>query len=354
MNLTQQLIFLFSGLGAFNGVALSLYFLVLKKPRRFSDLLLGGLLLMLSIRIIKSIFLYFNPQLFQLFVQLGLSACLLIGPLLYLYITFQLTQEPQLRKQWWVYLLPSLVIILYLSVSHPYTGPPNNWGPYVEMIYKFWLGWILAAGIQARHLLRKLFQRKQGLDTQDIWTLNIFFGVLLIYLAYELSYYTSYIVGALSFSFIFYLSVLLRVYVLRKQSIAHDPPLKYANSSLSEEAAKQYIDHLTQLMREEKLYLDPALTLTTLSDKMGITTKVLSQTINEMTGENYSRYVASLRVEEAKHLLRSPDYAHYKIAAIAYESGFNSLSSFNAAFKQITGSTPNTFRKNDRDTLPKS
>ncbi|MEL7533145.1 MAG: hypothetical protein AAFN10_17645 [Bacteroidota bacterium] len=75
MDLAQQSVFLLSALGAFNGFLLSGYFLLIKQEKRLSDYFLGGLLLMLSIRIFKSVFLYFNPELFQLFVQIGLSAC---------------------------------------------------------------------------------------------------------------------------------------------------------------------------------------------------------------------------------------------------------------------------------------
>ena len=69
MSLQQQLIFLFSALGAINGFMVSGYFLLAKTDKRLSDYFLGGLLLMLSIRIIKSVFLFFNKGLFELFIH---------------------------------------------------------------------------------------------------------------------------------------------------------------------------------------------------------------------------------------------------------------------------------------------
>ena len=44
-------------------------------------------------------------------------------------------------------------------------------------------------------------------------------------------------------------------------------------------------------------------------------------------------------------MLSKPEYNHQKIAAIAFETGFNSLSSFNASFKKVTSMTPSEFRK---------
>jgi AraC-like DNA-binding protein len=49
-------------------------------------------------------------------------------------------------------------------------------------------------------------------------------------------------------------------------------------------------------------------------------------------------------VEEVKKRLEDPAYAHYSILGIALDCGFNAKSSFNAAFKKFTGSTPSQYR----------
>jgi AraC-like DNA-binding protein len=51
-------------------------------------------------------------------------------------------------------------------------------------------------------------------------------------------------------------------------------------------------------------------------------------------------------------MLSNPKYDNLTIAAIAYECGFNSLSSFNTAFKKQVGVTPSAF-KADRAAGPK-
>lgn len=345
MSLAHQLTFLFSALGAINGVLLSAYFLLIKPDKRLSDYFLGGLLLMLSIRIIKSVFLHFNPQLFQLFVQFGVAACMFIGPFLFLYVRSMAKPSHQLRRRWWWYLAPWVITVGWLSFRYPYTGPPNSWGPFVELIYKQWFVFILAAAYQLRNVLPKLWRKHEKLSKQEEWLLQIFGGVTLVYLAYETSSYTSYIVGAISFSFIFYTSVLLWIFQRNRRPIASDPPLKYANSSLGPATAKAHLRQLEDLMAADKTYLDPELTLAKLSKRLEIPRKELSQAINQVAETNYSRYIAELRVAEAKRLLLSPDHQHLKIAAIAYESGFNSLSSFNATFKDFTGFTPHQYQK---------
>ncbi|HDR67474.1 MAG TPA: helix-turn-helix domain-containing protein, partial [Bacteroidaceae bacterium] len=49
------------------------------------------------------------------------------------------------------------------------------------------------------------------------------------------------------------------------------------------------------------------------------------------------------RVEEVKKRLQDPKFKHLTILAIAYESGFNSKSSFNTIFKERTGLTPSDY-----------
>jgi AraC-like DNA-binding protein len=85
--------------------------------------------------------------------------------------------------------------------------------------------------------------------------------------------------------------------------------------------------------------------LTKLSIVIGISSKQLSQIINQIENINYSQYVAMYRIEEAKRLLILPEYKHYKISTVAYESGFNNISSFNAAFKKISNTTAIEYRK---------
>jgi len=105
MNLEQQLILMFSALGAINGFVLSGYFLFFNKEKSLSNYFLGGLLLVLSIRIIKSVFFYFNPNLFEVFIQFGLGAAFLIGPFLFLYVVSIIKKEYNLRRIWWVHIV---------------------------------------------------------------------------------------------------------------------------------------------------------------------------------------------------------------------------------------------------------
>jgi AraC-like DNA-binding protein len=82
-----------------------------------------------------------------------------------------------------------------------------------------------------------------------------------------------------------------------------------------------------------------------LAEKLRTTTHHLSQLINEGLGVNFADFVNQYRVGAVQEKLRDPARSHLKIEEIAYETGFNSKSTFQAAFKKFAGITPSEYRK---------
>jgi hypothetical protein len=74
----QLILFFFSALGVFNGFIISTYLLFFKKSKSVAPYFLGLLLLAFCIRITRSIFLYFYPELPSIYLQIGLSGRLFI------------------------------------------------------------------------------------------------------------------------------------------------------------------------------------------------------------------------------------------------------------------------------------
>ncbi len=107
----------------------------------------------------------------------------------------------------------------------------------------------------------------------------------------------------------------------------------------------EYAARLGAAMEKEKLHLDPGLTLAKLAQATAIPAKHLSQVINERYRQNFNDFVNRYRVEAAKRLLLDPAAREFKLLRIAYESGFNSKSVFNAAFKKHAGLSPSEFRR---------
>jgi AraC-like DNA-binding protein len=107
-------------------------------------------------------------------------------------------------------------------------------------------------------------------------------------------------------------------------------------------------DTLNRLMQYEKVYLDNELSLPQLAEKMAISPQDLSYLINESYGENFFSFINRHRVEEVKRLLLTEKYDQFNILGIAYQAGFNSKTTFNAAFKKQVGQSPSDFVKTSK------
>ena len=120
---------------------------------------------------------------------------------------------------------------------------------------------------------------------------------------------------------------------------------RYQTSTLSDAQKQDYLQQLNTLLKIQKPFLDPKLNLSTLAQMLEVKPHLLSQIINEMTGKNFYELMNTHRVEEVKQHLKDPDQQNKTLLAIAFESGFNNKTSFNQAFKDITGLTPSAYKK---------
>ena len=131
----------------------------------------------------------------------------------------------------------------------------------------------------------------------------------------------------------------------RKNIQAKEDRKKYQTSALTPDRAEGILEKLLLLMQEEKVYLDPDLTLKKLSEKLFVHYNHLSQIINEKLNQSFNDFVNGYRIEEAKGKLKDPIERDKTILEIAYDVGFYSKSVFNTAFKKFTGETPSQFKR---------
>ncbi|TYA78717.1 helix-turn-helix domain-containing protein [Seonamhaeicola marinus] len=114
---------------------------------------------------------------------------------------------------------------------------------------------------------------------------------------------------------------------------------------VSEEKLVELKAKVHSFMNEKKPYLDNEINLAGLSEQLELTPHQLSYVINTGFNENFFRFINEYRVNTAKRLLTEADFNKFSMLAIAFESGFNSKTSFNTTFKKITGITPTEFKK---------
>jgi AraC-like DNA-binding protein len=122
-------------------------------------------------------------------------------------------------------------------------------------------------------------------------------------------------------------------------------PKKKLNERLTNEQVKELKSIVMRKTVDEKLYLDPSLTLSALSDKTGISIHELSYVINNGLGKNFYQFINELRTEDAKSLLLSEDVKHLDMFGVAIRAGFNSKTTFYTTFKKATKLTPKEYIK---------
>ena len=113
---------------------------------------------------------------------------------------------------------------------------------------------------------------------------------------------------------------------------------------LSDEQYTTWKARLEELLQRDRIYLESELSLSHLSVQLGIQPYQASELISRCYGEPFFDLINRHRVDEVKQRLEDPLYAHHSILGIALGCGFNSKSSFNAAFKKFTGFTPSQYR----------
>ena len=134
------------------------------------------------------------------------------------------------------------------------------------------------------------------------------------------------------------------VYIALRRPETFQQTQKYQSSILNKSDKEVYRVKLISLMNQEKLYLNPSITINEIAQKLDIHPIYVSQIINEIFQQNFRDFVNKYRIEECKRLLTQEDH-HLNIMGIALDSGFNSKSAFNRAFKRHTGITPKEFKK---------
>ena len=97
---------------------------------------------------------------------------------------------------------------------------------------------------------------------------------------------------------------------------------------------------------EDRVWLEPGLTITALSARLDVPEHRLRALINRRLGHrNFSAFLNGHRIAEAKAVLVDPARVDLPVPTIALDLGYGSLAPFNRAFREAVGQTPTEFRR---------
>jgi len=363
-------------IGTFEGVLIGV-FLVFKKSVKFrANFWLGCLVLTVTSFILSGAVYRIGllPD-FPHVVHLHLVTILLLGPAAYLYVRSCTQKDFEMRPILWLHFLPALLALGYHLPFYLQGGEEK-----ILAFFKYFLEGdlgqpkiisflkIVHSTIYFIICVRLVLDYRKHLSntaslidvTFHRWLL-VFCTVLLLPIftvvfyaisSFQLFSATTFFAGL----FIFIVAVHIAAMV--KPELFHTFPhqmlipksseeqkQKYENSKLQDAQKSKYIEKLQTYVTTDKPYLAPELTLSQLSEQVNIPAHYLSQVINEKLDCNFLDFINGYRVQDAKAKLLNPKFDHYTIVSIAYDAGFNSKSTFYAAFKKVTGMTPSKYRK---------
>jgi len=287
---------------------------------------------------------------------------LLIAPMLWIYIQKIVDVKVNIRNHLFLPIGVGIISIVLMILAA--TVKSSSLNGYFKQALTYLISVALTVGFLVQNTIYivksiKLYQlhlkrvEQEFSYTEDVdlkWFKWLIYGYLIFVVGLVISNLFHDLWSDIFYTLIMLFYVVFAGYNGMKQeavkNVKEDVSYKSEKSELeTSDFFKELKINLINLMEEEKLYLDQALTIHVLSKKLLTNSKYLSQLINSEFNKSFVVFINEYRVNEAKELLLNHDNDNLTIEAIGNQAGFKSKSSFNSAFKKFTGQTPSMFLK---------
>lgn len=356
--------------GALQGILLSVFLVKRKIKNKLPETILLLLTLVLSVQLLlKVASKLWLLQHVSFWYILSYELPFLYGPLLYLYIMSSEKDRPMLARRDLLHFLPFLFILTSLTLFHYIPDPafhiflfeakvsfavPHGGLQLLSVIMYGIFSWKIAGN----HHGHKTNTLRSG---RFIVVSGLVFSFVILTIHCLYYFYPSHQGARFLFFFLTVYIYWISYHVFSRAEIrepagtdfdSKELPVfevltrkeKYVNTRLSPAESDKIKIALMELVEKGKPFLDPLLNLDSLANQLQVQRHQLSQVLNDQLNKSFFDFVNYYRVETAKNFLLDKSKNHFTIAAIAYDSGFNSVSSFNTVFKKYTNQTPSQYR----------
>lgn len=331
-----------------NSLVFTFYIFLSKYKRSISNKLLAFLMLAITIKIsfvfgnylLQDYPIYYR----RLFIKFVMAGYISIGPLFFLYIKSIVLKKFRLKYWMLLLFLPALVYI-----ALPRSGVQFLWITFGIWAFQAWFfSFIFLAAIYFYRL--KVQMNKKVIEIDSLvykWLRNLFISILIIWSTIFLKKIDLLPEILALFSFILYIIIFSALGNFKATSNKIEK-YKYISGSFNPTELLQRID---TIMESNQLYLESDFSLPKFAEKLQLPVHTVSAVLNNFRNQNFAEFTNYYRIEEAKKRLLSDKYNYLSIEGIAYDCGYNSLSTFNTAFKKFTHLTPSLFKKQKEATL---
>lgn len=378
-------------LGTIQGYIVSTLLFFSKKNNKVSNRLLAVLIFLMTLAC-TNLYLteawYAKSELVRILEQvLPLVMAMPLGPLIYFYVQSLIKPGFQLsnKQKWhfstvlidWASTMVVWVFLAGLLMGLVQNSDGPKWGRFVDSYNTYsdiprWLSITLYL-LLTKHFLKKVatqntptpstiyVQARHKWIHQFLNAFLVFQGIWFVFLIPyiipstrgplldTMSYYPIYI--PLAF-LIYWLGLkgymhtqLIAAEPLVTESMSQPGPQKLPvfSFSFSDKEVATYVSTLKKAMEADKLYLEPSLNLSAVSEHTGIAQKTISFILNNHLNKSFNEFINEYRITEVKKRLLEKGNQHLTISGIALECGFNSQATFQRAFKNSTGVSPKEY-----------
>ncbi len=109
---------------------------------------------------------------------------------------------------------------------------------------------------------------------------------------------------------------------------------------------------LRKVMETERYYRDEELGLASLAETLEMHPHELSRLVNVVLKKNFNDFINEYRISEVIRKMQDPAYDRLTLLGIAFDSGFNSKTTFNRTFRQMTGKSAAEYKSDLKKESP--
>ena len=288
-----------------------------------------------------------------------------IGPLIYLYVRTSSPNSCLPKNHTWHFVtvlidvLPQILFILFFAGIFRLSIVSldnfiDGYNTYVDIPRWASVTFYL---ILSMRFLKDVDQRRAG-EIKKLKWLRQFINVFLTFQAVWLVHLIPYIVPSLRSGLLesvgwysVYLPLAGLIYYFGIKGIIVSNTLfekteSFSNGKLPPEKVALTLARLKNVMVNDKLYLEPSLTVASVAKHIDIPAKQLSSVLNQMESKSFNEFVNYYRVEDFKKRICDARLSYMTISGIAMECGFNSQATFQRTFKALEGMSPTEYFNN--------
>jgi AraC-like DNA-binding protein len=284
----------------------------------------------------------------------------------YFYILAQTNRDFKLERKHFIHLIPYLFyfvgnwILFAMGKEDGDAFRGSAFGKALDIFTNvlFWIAFVFYFTMSIKYYRSyRAWTETQFSDTETIsfvWLRNFIYVFIIGYLLkfvfnavdlvidlpYEQDYYWQlFIVVMIAYVGISgYSQVQPKKLVFNEESVAQSSIIKNENGSSND--FLEWKSKIEKLLIEDKIFLEPELSLSDLAQKLKTNTSILSAAINQNFGKNFNDFINEYRVAEFKKQIKLSENKHLTLLAVAFDCGFNSKATFNRAVKKATGLSP--------------